>query len=579
MSSLVPGATVDRYRLVAPAGEGGQGSVWKAEDPLNVGAAVALKLVPLNAGPASSVERFRREARSLARLSHPSLPRCHALFEDLRHDVIGISLEFIEGSPLSVLMASQAFTTEQRTWVLRHLAAALAYIHESGLVHRDVKPQNVMIGKGFAAHPEDPAGVKLVDFGIAAESNNPRPLTVTGSVIGTNEFLSPEIIDRTYWKETADGPERDVFALGVLGYQLLRGKHPAAVGHDASLGDYMLAYREQEGKDTWPPGVAGDPLEGFFRGCLALRAGKRARDGAAVAALLGDRSPSRATRAPAVSALEAAPTEMVESKAAPSRLAARRSYRVIAGLVVGGAALFTISFDVSYSRPFPALPTPHLPPALLGPAAASPDAEEPPNATEPSAPSRPQDALPMSAHVMPAVTAAGPAPATSITCPKEMVAVGAAPPFCIDKREVTVAEYRRCTACGAAREAYWIGASATEAALKEQTANCTNTRTGLDNYPVNCVSFQDASAYCAAQQKRLPRMAEWRAARSSISLCSEMGGVCPMFEWSLDGSNLQGYRGTRGPSFRHASALEGMNVEVARNDDLGFRCAKDGAPR
>jgi hypothetical protein len=74
-------------------------------------------------------------------------------------------------------------------------------------------------------------------------------------------------------------------------------------------------------------------------------------------------------------------------------------------------------------------------------------------------------------------------------------------------------------------------------------------------------------------------MAEWRAARSSISLCTEMGGVCPMFEWSADATTLAQYRGTRGPSFRHLTALEGSNVEVARNDDLGFRCAKDGTPK
>ena len=73
----------------------------------------------------------------------------------------------------------------------------------------------------------------------------------------------------------------------------------------------------------------------------------------------------------------------------------------------------------------------------------------------------------------------------------------------------------------------------------------------------------------------LPRMAEWRAARSSITLCGEVGGVCPMFEWSGDPAPLQGYRATRGPSFRHLTALEGSNVEVARNDDLGFRCAQD----
>ena len=160
-----------------------------------------------------------------------------------------------------------------------------------------------------------------------------------------------------------------------------------------------------------------------------------------------------------------------------------------------------------------------------------------------------------------------------------MVAIGGSPPFCIDKREVSVAEYRQCATCGAAREAYWIGATATEGARKEQTANCTNTRTGLDNYPVNCVSYQDASAYCAAMQKRLPRMAEWRSARSSITLCTEMGGVCPMFEWSADPAPLAQYRATRGPSFRHLTALEGSNIEVARNDDLGFRCARDATPK
>ncbi len=78
--------------------------------------------------------------------------------------------------------------------------------------------------------------------------------------------------------------------------------------------------------------------------------------------------------------------------------------------------------------------------------------------------------------------------------------------------------------------------------------------------------------------KRLPRVEEWRAARSSITLCaSDAGGpaVCPMFEWSADPAPLQGYRATRGPSFRHMMSLEGVNVEVARNDDLGFRCARD----
>ncbi len=571
MTSPGPGATVDRYRLVAPAGEGGQGSVWRAEDPLHPEAPVALKLVPLNAAPPASIERFRREARALSRLSHPSLPRCHALFEDLRHDVVGIALDFIDGSPLSVLVASPALTPELRLWILRHLAAALAFVHEAGLVHRDVKPQNVMIEKGFTAHPEDPAGVKLVDFGIAAEPSNPKPLTVAGSVIGTNEYLAPEIVDRTFWKEPADGPERDVFALGVLAFELLHGKHPAGLASDAPLGDFMLAYRAQAEKDTWPPDVAGDTLEPFYRACLALRSSQRARDGAAVVALLAGAATPRAVKTAPIRALEQAHTEAAPSLAGTS-LRATRSYKLIAGFVAGGAALFTASFYLTYSRPFPAVPAPHLPAELLGATHPNLDAEEPPNPTEPAPPSRP----PTTANVR---TQSSAAPLTApASCPREMIAVGGPSPFCIDKREVSVADYRRCAACGAAREAYWIGATAVDSARKEQTANCTNARPGSDSFPVNCVSFQDATAYCAAVHKRLPRLPEWRAARSSITLCADTSGACPMFEWSSDPAPLKGYRATRGPSFRHPTALEGSNVEVARNDDLGFRCAKDGAP-
>ena len=569
MTSLGPGATVDRYRLVAPAGEGGQGTVWRAEDPLHPEDAVALKLVPLNAAPAASIERFRREARALSRLAHPSLPRCHALFEDLRHEVIGISLDFIDGSPLSVLVASPTLTPSQRVWILRHLAAALAFVHEAGLVHRDVKPQNVMIEKGFAAHPEDPAGVKLVDFGIAAEPSNPSPLTVAGSVIGTNEYLAPEIVDRTFWKEPADGPERDVFALGVLAYELLRGKHPAGLAPEAPLGDFMLAYRAHADDAGWPPDVTGDPLERFYRGCLALRSSARARDGAAVVALLGGAGTPRFIKTGPILALSRAHTE-----ATPSLRAVRRSYRTVVALVVAGTALFTLSFYRTYTRPLASVPAVRLPTALLDGTRESQDAEEPPDPAQPARPSRPPPGATISPVVVPAPL---PSSALSTSCPREMVAIGGPAPFCIDKREVSVADYRQCAGCGAAREAYWIGATATESARKEQTANCTNTRPGLDSNPVNCVSFQDATAYCTGVHKRLPRMAEWRAARSSITLCSDTRGACPMFEWSSDPAPLKGYRATRGPSFRYPTALEGTNVDVARNDDLGFRCATDAA--
>ena len=106
MESLRPGDTVDRYQLIAPIGEGGQGSVWRAEDPLHRGATVALKLISPLLVPGAAIDRLRREARALAKLSHPSLPRCHAFFEDLQKDVLGFALDFIPGSSLAELMGS-----------------------------------------------------------------------------------------------------------------------------------------------------------------------------------------------------------------------------------------------------------------------------------------------------------------------------------------------------------------------------------------------------------------------------------------------------------------------------------------
>ncbi|MEZ4228776.1 MAG: serine/threonine-protein kinase [Polyangiaceae bacterium] len=286
--ALKPGDTLDRYTLVSPLGSGGQASVWRVKDPLNPERDFAAKLTPMALTSDASIERLRREARQLVRLEHPSLVKSHALFEDLQRDVLGLVMSFVDGEALDTALERGALGSDHKWWLLRHLASALAYIHEKQLVHRDLKLQNVLLERRFFTNPAEPSHVKLVDFGIAAPVINDRPITQVGHVVGTPPYLAPESLEPFHWRFPV-GPAVDVFAFGVLIWRLFCSGHPTGLPPGSTLLDYGRVYRQAAERGAWPPPTGKPGLDQLLAATLAVRADQRAPDGAALVALLDQR--------------------------------------------------------------------------------------------------------------------------------------------------------------------------------------------------------------------------------------------------------------------------------------------------
>ena len=288
------GQRIDRrYELLEPIGEGGQGRVWKVKDLLADGTDRALKLIPLDHVDSEAFDRARREARALVRNPHPSLVACYGFFEDMESGVAGIVLEFVSGEPLADVLHSPRMTLEHRTGLLEQLAGVLAHVHKAGLVHRDLKPDNVLVTESFWATPYVTGTVKLVDFGIAVELGNPRPLTATGAIIGTVPYMAPEVLAPKIFGSTQTpattvetGFGRDVFAFGVLGAEVLLERHPTGLSAQARAEDFVQAYREAaEGQRPWPPTNLYGTWAPAIRACLALDPSRRPRSGAEIVAI------------------------------------------------------------------------------------------------------------------------------------------------------------------------------------------------------------------------------------------------------------------------------------------------------
>ena len=206
---------IGRYTILGELGRGGFGIVYKAQDP-KINRVVAIKTIPTQelrsfAGGKELYERFSREAQSAGSLSHPNIVTVFELAED--EAVTYIVMEFVPGRSLRDLMTDAApIPVERKLSLIRQMAEALDFAHENGIIHRDVKPANILV--------TDAGVAKIADFGVAKIVSQ-QTMSATGAAIGTPSYMSPEQI----MAKGVDG-RSDQFSLAVIAYELLTGKQP-----------------------------------------------------------------------------------------------------------------------------------------------------------------------------------------------------------------------------------------------------------------------------------------------------------------------------------------------------------------
>ena len=211
MKAMAGSVLEERYRLVRQIAVGGMGEVWEAYDE-TLTRPVAIKVLREEfAGDDGFLERFRTEARNSASLGHPNIAQ---LFDYGEADGSGyLVMELVVGEPLSDLLEREPVLQPRKLLpILAQTARGLHAAHEAGVVHRDVKPGNILLGRG--------GRVKITDFGVSL-AHNQATMTATGMVMGTAQYLSPEqAVGR------AATPLSDLYSLGIIAYEALVGHRP-----------------------------------------------------------------------------------------------------------------------------------------------------------------------------------------------------------------------------------------------------------------------------------------------------------------------------------------------------------------
>ncbi len=252
-----------RYRIVSELGKGAMGIVYQAHDP-QIDRMVALKILRQDrVVDHEFVRRFITEARAIGRLSHPNIVTVFDVGED--HGTIFIAMEFLEGQSLDMLLNERAFSLDEIIDIGIQVADALEYAHQRGIIHRDIKPGNIII---------TPQGhTKVTDFGIARiEGNTGQKMTQMGEILGTPVYMPPEQVAG----QPADG-RSDIYALGVVLYELTTGKRPFN-------GSNLTTLFNAIGSETAAPPAKltpqiPEPLSQLIMKCLSKAPGDRFQNG------------------------------------------------------------------------------------------------------------------------------------------------------------------------------------------------------------------------------------------------------------------------------------------------------------
>ena len=271
---LTAGSKLSHYEIVAQLGAGGMGVVYRARDH-RLGRELALKVLPAESmDNANARARLLREAQMASSLNHPHIAHIYEVGED--RDLLFIAMELVEGHPLREMIGQSGLSSETVLRLGSPVANALAYAHQRGVIHRDLKSANVMI---------TPEGrVKVLDFGLAkrvAEEDSEKTspdlsLTGSGMLVGTPNYLAPEVL----LGGKAD-PRSDVWAMGVLLYEMASGKLPFGGASLAELAGSIV--------NATPAPMSGripTAVQAVIGRCLAKDPGKRYRNGGEILVVL-----------------------------------------------------------------------------------------------------------------------------------------------------------------------------------------------------------------------------------------------------------------------------------------------------